>query len=125
MKGFRYEQASGTLWVVNGGYAAPVAQGYSGRGVGRDNPERQHERNVGPLPQGTYHMQQLVNRRFVSPAIKVTQIEGETFGRSGFWIHGDNTTRDTSEGCIVVDRATRECIAALMLNGFRTLWVVP
>lgn len=65
------------------------------------------------------------HRRFVSPAIKLAQTEGETYGRSGFWIHGDNRENDASQGCIVLDRRSRECIAALMQIGFNQLWVIP
>lgn len=125
MKGLQYEQATGTLRVVNGGHATPIAKGYAGRGAGRDNPSRQQVRNEGPLPQGRYSMWVVEHRRFVSPAIKLAQTEGETYGRSGFWIHGDNRENDASQGCIVLDRRSRECIAALMQIGFNQLWVIP
>jgi hypothetical protein len=38
----------------------------------------------------------------------------ETFGRSGFMLHGDNSAADhtASEGCIVAPRFIREQIAA-------------
>lgn len=125
MKGFRYEQATGTVWVVNGGHATPLAQGYAGRGAGRDNPEMQQVRNTGPLPQGRYSMRLMEHRHFVAPAIRLTQTEGETYGRSGFWIHGDNRQGDASQGCIVLDRLSRQCLAALMQCGFTTLLVTP
>ena len=125
MKGFRYEQASGTLWIVNGGHDCPFTQGYSGRGAGRDNPALQDQKNVGPLPQGRYRLWLRASDHFASPSFALSQEEGETFGRSGFWIHGDNQARDASRGCIVLDRVSRQCVLALMDLGYTTLWVTP
>ena len=66
--------------------------------------------NIGPLPQGVYHCGPWGNYPKVGPnACPLTQISGETFGRSGFFIHGPGQTDplNSSEGCIVVPHDDR------------------
>lgn len=125
-KGFVYEQSTGRLSIVNGEYdGTPLYVGTAGNADGRNNPEAQHIRNVGPLPRGIYSLRVVAHRRFTPPAIQLTwsawQAEGmENFGRSGFWIHGGTK----SEGCILVNGSCRNLIATAIGLGFDTLWVV-
>jgi hypothetical protein len=58
-------------------------------------------------------------------SIPLTPMPGtNTFGRTGFYIHGDNKARNqsASEGCIVLDSGPRQKIASC---GGGTLQVVP
>jgi len=120
MKGFRYAQRSGELSVCNGDFECFLFVGSAGRGHGRNRPEFQHERATGPLPRGKYRMRVVPHPRFAAPAIALQQIEGETFGRSAFFIHGGTE----SEGCILIQKRERDCIAGLVRAGFDQLVVV-
>jgi hypothetical protein len=71
----------------------------------------------GPIPRGAW----TIGEFFDDPGGKgpvvahLTPCEGtETFGRSGFMIHGDNQAlnHSASEGCIVAPRFIRDQIAA-------------
>lgn len=97
---FVYEQKTGRL-LRDG---APFAQGYSGRGLGRNNPAWQATKDYGPLPQGQWRM---VGGPYKHPklgpfTINLEPCEGtETFGRSEFRIHGNNKDNDASHGCLI------------------------
>ena len=83
-----YFQATGELKDAAG---AVVAEGDSGRGPGRNNPEMEHVHEVGPIPCGEYQIGALHNTEQHGPAVMgLAQRSGEAFGRSGFLIHGDN-----------------------------------
>jgi len=127
MKGLRYDTSSGTLWLVNGEFSAPVASGYAGRPRFRNDPAAQCRKNEGPLPQGRYRMRIVPNPRFAGPAIQLApEAAGDWLcGRGDFWIHGDNDRNDASSGCIVLARSARQCVAALIDLGFTTLSVTP
>ena len=110
---WRYEQKTGILSDPNG---EMVACGYSGNGEGLNNPEMQAVKDHGPIPRGSW----VVGSFFDDPGGKgpvvahLTPVAGtETFGRSGFMIHGDNEAMNhtASEGCIVLPRSARERIA--------------
>ncbi len=105
-----YRQKTGEL-LHN---AEPVARGYSGHGLGLDNPTLQEVRSVGPIPQGRW----LIGAPYSSPRVGPFVLplrpdpHTETFGRSDFLIHGDNRHRNqsASRGCIILNRAAREAI---------------
>ena len=106
-----YVQKTGEL-LHNGQH---VDRGYSGHGDGLDNPEMQNAMGIGPIPCGSY--------RIGPPHTPVDHIgpialsltpdpANEMFGRSAFFIHGDNAKGDhsASNGCIILGRPTREAI---------------
>lgn len=103
-----YHQRTGELWR-NG---RKVATGYSGHGDGLNNPDMQHVRAVGPLPRGKWHIDGVYNSAKVGPfALVLEPMEGtETFGRSAFRVHGDNSKGDksASNGCLIFPRAIRD-----------------
>jgi hypothetical protein len=74
--------------------------------------------NVGPLPEGFYTIgppeDTVTHGPFVLPL--TPDPENVMYGRSGFLVHGDSVLypgqRKASDGCIVLDRATREAIWA-------------
>jgi hypothetical protein len=111
-----------------------LAKGYAGfddgdgipePGEGKNDPAMQVVRNVGPVPVGRYQ----VTRPFVHPTagsfvMRLLPLPGtQTFGRSGFLIHGDSRKNPGagSHGCIVLSRADRELVWA---TGERILEVV-
>lgn len=110
MKTFTYFQHSGILLGDNG---EQVAIGWAGNHEGKNNPDMQQVRCVGPLPQGTYKVEPWIERHphlgpFVAP---LTQVAGETYGRGDFFIHGPSQNQakygQESEGCIVIPRSMR------------------
>ena len=120
-----YEQRTGRLWLRFGPGPREfrlVGIGFAGREAGRNSPAHQHVRGVGPLPQGEYLMRVVEHKRFAPPAIRLTQEKGQTYGRSGFLIHGGTK----SEGCIILDRYARQAIAATLglRGGTATLAVI-
>jgi hypothetical protein len=90
-----------------------VATGYSGSGSGKNNPEMQQIRNVGPIPQGDWTI--------VGPPINTAEHgpyvlalkpapDTNTFCREGFLMHGDSVQSPgaASQGCIILARTVRE-----------------
>ncbi len=101
-----------------------VGKGYSGTGVGRNNPSMQGVQNVGPIPQGVYKIGAPQDTPKHGPYVmRLTPEVGTiTFHRAGFLIHGDNRRHDASHGCIILDRTLRHRI---WLSGDHTIQVVP
>jgi len=90
-----------------------VATGYSGAGEGKNNPEMQSVRNVGPIPEGDWTIAgPPVNTPEHGPyVLRLTpKDETETFGRSGFLMHGDSKSAPgtASHGCVIMPRTVRE-----------------
>lgn len=87
-----------------------VETGYSGAVPdGKNDPTKECVRNVGPIPRGYYTISAAVS----SPTAVSLPLNADNSGycspaRSGFLIHGDNSTGTASQGCIILSRATRE-----------------
>ncbi|MGB8065194.1 MAG: tlde1 domain-containing protein [Candidatus Sulfotelmatobacter sp.] len=104
-----YAQKSGELQQDG----KPVATGYSGAGAGKNNPAMQNVPNIGPIPEGDWT---IAGPPADTPdhgpyVLKVNPAAGtETFGRSGFLMHGDATEHPgcASHGCVILPRAVRE-----------------
>jgi len=105
-----YEQGSGRL-LHNG---ILIGTGYSGHATGIDNTALEDIPYVGPLPRGIYSIAAPIDHPRLGPcSLPLTQISGDSFGRSAFFIHGDNSLGNdsASEGCIIMPRAVRDQIA--------------
>lgn len=103
-----------------------VATGYSGTGDGKNNPNMQDVRNVGPIPEGDWTIGgPPINTENHGPYVLLLNptAETETFGRSGFLMHGDSKEHPggASEGCVILPRAVREKV---WTSGDRDLKVV-
>lgn len=105
-----------------------VAKGYSGAGEGRNNPELEHVRQVGPIPRGRWKIGSPRNSKAIGPyVLPVFAVDGQLDDvhartrRSAFRIHGDNRTGTASKGCIILARPIREQI---WKSGDRDLEVV-
>ena|ERR1700722_8423685 len=106
-----YAQKSGALSRDG----AAEATGYSGNTTGLNNPARQNVVGVGPVPRGAYrigpphhpidHLGPNALPLYPAP----TNMMG---GRSGFFIHGDNSrgNHSASNGCIILGPSVREAI---------------
>ena len=109
---FTYSQSTGTMTDPTG---AALATGYSGNGDTMNDPDSQNVEGHGPVPQGTYRIGPANTVPHLGPiAMALTPDPANTmFGRSGFFIHGDNVLMNhtASEGCIILDRTSRQTIA--------------
>jgi RHS repeat-associated protein len=91
------------------------ANGYSGYGEGKNNPEKQYVEDVGPIPVGGYDIgapYKDKKRGTGKTIMRLTKQDGTfTNNRGGFLIHGDNSGHTASHGCIILDYNTRSAIA--------------
>lgn len=106
-----------------------IGSGYSGHGLGINNPNLQHERSVGPIPCGKWRIAELLEHTD-SHGPYVLRLEPEpgteTFGRAGFLVHGDLLNaaahpNEASLGCIILGPGIRK---AIWESGDRELTVV-
>ncbi len=107
---WRYEQATGKLWHLEG-------QGYSGFEECKNQPDCEDVKDRGPIPRGLWIIGPAFRHPEKGPLVMglANSRETQTFGRSGFLIHGDMVDpalRGTaSHGCIVLPHDVRELIA--------------
>lgn len=113
-----YVQKTGKLYLLDHlGAPRPkeaTATGYSGHGDGLNNPLKENVRNVGPIPAGKWKIGDKFDHPRIGPVtMSVTPDGHDALGRTEFLIHGDNKKMNmsASEGCIILDRKTREMIA--------------
>lgn len=104
-----YAQKTGEL-RQNGKH---VANGYSGAGVGKNNPHLEDVHNMGPIPRGKWEIVgPPVNTGAHGPFVLRLEptAETETFGREGFLMHGDSKDNPgtASQGCVILPRSVRE-----------------
>jgi len=86
---------------------------WAGQGAGKNNPDKVSVHKVGPLPPGLYRIGFLQDGGHLGPEVlALTQVFGDSYGRSGFYIHGSNAAHPetSSEGCIIAPRFAREAI---------------
>jgi hypothetical protein len=103
-KFWTWDQSAGLMLDPDG---KRFAGGYSGKGEGLNNPAMQHVVATGPIPQGWYRIGPLRSSKRTGKNIAdLTPLPGtNTFGRSAFQLHGDNSkgNRSASSGCIIVN----------------------
>ena len=117
-----YQQSTGYLWQDQ----TYIGEGYAGRDAGLDNPSFESVPDTGPIPHGTYSIGPSFNHPQCGPkSMHLTpDSTTDTFGRSGFLIHGDNSSLNhtASHGCIILERHIRDLIS---VSPDRVLSVVP
>lgn len=105
-----YVQSTGDLFSGS----SYVETGYSGADPGgKNDPSKECVRNVGPIPRGYYDIGAAISRP--TPTTLPLTADNPNYctpPRSGFLIHGDNSTGTASQGCIILSRATRDRINA-------------
>lgn len=109
-----YHQRTGVLEYQANGRTETVATGYSGLGAGRNNPSMQATHDTGPIPQGTYMIGPAHQGAHTGPVTMNLDPQGHNaLGRTLLRIHGDSRLHPgfASNGCIILDRATRDRIA--------------
>ena len=107
-----YEQSTGQLYDAN---MQPMgAPGYSGHPPHVNDPAAQNLPFQGPIPAGVWLMTKCIEEGAAQGPVVVvlTPAPGtETFGRSGFLMHGDLVENPgaemASEGCIIQSRMVR------------------
>jgi Protein of unknown function (DUF2778) len=103
---------------------AEVGQGYSGHAPngkgnapdGINNPALESDPDVGPIPRGAYSIGEFFNDPEKGPIVACLSPASETntFGRSGFMLHGDNIedNESASLGCIIMPHDVRAQVEA-------------
>lgn len=108
-----FSQSTGKVVDPDG---AVLCVGYSGYGVGRNNPAMEGLANVGPIPKGLWAIGAASDRQvFGHCVMSLSPAPGtNTLGRSGFLIHGDSAIHPgyASHGCIILPGPARQKIAA-------------
>ena len=70
----------------------------------RNNPSCQCQVSVGPLPQGTYSLGNMMTFKGMPYCYELYPASSNSMcGRSGFLIHGGACSGNPSEGCIVIE----------------------
>ncbi len=89
------------------------ASGYAGKGVGKNNPDLEHVKSVGPLPRGAYSVNVPRPHPRLGPVAMRLVAHQTKYGRGGFYIHGDSREHpgEASTGCIILPRHVREAVA--------------
>ena len=115
-----YSQSTGSFSIFepgDDGVGRIVCEffGYAGNGEGRNNPDAEHIRNVGPLPKGIYQVARSITSVHHGPLVfrLWPNPRNRMYGRSGFLIHGDNARGDASRGCIILARPARQAVEEL------------
>jgi hypothetical protein len=104
-----YDRRTGILTNPSGDIFSTA---YSGHGAGLNNPVMSGVENVGPLPAGVYTIGQPQRpQTHLGPIAMPLEPDASNamFGRSGFFIHGDNAAMNhtASDGCIIVKPVAR------------------
>lgn len=106
-----YDSTTGALaWGM-----APAGEGYSGHGDGLNNPALQAVPDVGPIPRGLYKIGSFFTDPEKGPIVAclIPLADTNTYGRSGFMLHGDNPAMNHSAslGCVILPHDVRQQIA--------------
>jgi len=103
---FLYVQSTGAIYRPDGSW---LADGYSGRAQGLDNPEMEAVISTGPIPTGIYTLGDVNDEKGPYTIRLIPASANDMHGRSGFLIHGDNkeVNHTASEGCIIMPRLAR------------------
>jgi len=117
----KYIQRNGEFYVCDHqNYCTLIAKGYSGRGIGRNNPAQQSVQAVGPIPVGDWKIHPAVDHPRLGPlSLRLSPCDPNSTTRTGFYIHGDSPDGDASTGCIVLQRGVREAIRGLKIDLLR------
>lgn len=125
---FIYVQGTGALFLADSQDGSTfVGRGYSGKGSAINS--RLHEKIIatGPIPRGVWNIRPaIVHVRLGRISIPLAPRGHDAFGRSGFYIHGDNKSANysASSGCIILPPDVREFVEFCRKRGTTTLTVV-
>lgn len=110
-----FNQKSGMVLLFEGNSRTPLGYGYSGDSEHYNKPDTQSLKNQGVIPRGVYSISPPEKHPTLGEVVmRLTPDAGnEMFGRSGFYIHGDNKDMNhtASQGCIILAREVRVTLA--------------
>lgn len=108
-KEYVYSQKTGKL-TLDG---KEIAVGYAGKGEGKNNPDKEKEKNVGPIPQGVWKIGKARDFKGMANCFDLAPVGHNAHGRTEFLIHGDSKKDpgNASEGCIILGPDVRKKIA--------------
>jgi hypothetical protein len=83
--------------------------GYSGHGIGYNNPNAEDLKGLGPIPTGNWDIGVFSDHACLGPVVAGLSPHDSCFGRSSFFIHGDNQKMNhtASDGCIILNHDLR------------------
>ena len=113
---FGYKVSTGRFSLFDAsGREVAYAVGYSGRGSYINDSSGESFVGLGPIPIGQWRIGAPVNHPRLGPQAIPLHRAAIPYGRSGFYIHGDNSRGDfsASNGCIVLRRDVRDAVAAI------------
>lgn len=115
-----YSQSTGQLLCTDddaGDVVVDTSQCYAGRGIGRNDPDWQDVKDVGPTPVGPWQIGPGEDRpgRTGDMSLPLSPLPGnDVFNTkrtpNKFWIHGNNRSDNASKGCPVCPRPIRDAI---------------
>ncbi len=86
-------------------------KGYAGKGEGKNNPDMQDVKMIGPLPCGWYDIERPASHPKLGAYVMFLTPDpaNDMMGRSEFAIHGDSRQHpgDASNGCIILGPEAR------------------
>lgn len=104
-----YNQKTGELFNNKG---LLLGTGYSGHGIGKNNPDYESVKNVGPIPKGLYKLGKPFDSDHTGPYSipLIPDPSNKMFGRSSFLMHGDDKEHpgEASLGCTIFPRFIRQ-----------------
>lgn len=106
-----YQQSTGNLYLDD----VLKGVGYSGHGVGFNNPSAESLHGIGPIPSTLYTIQPWeAHHTHLGPCVaELLPVDSKSvFSRSEFFIHGDTRVMNhtASDGCIILSLNLRETI---------------
>jgi hypothetical protein len=123
-KGLLYSQKSHTL-KLDGKVIASGASCYSGKDTGKNNPDMEDLKDVGPIPAGAYKIGKPRTFNGMPDSFDLTPIGHNAHGRTKFLIHGDykepSKQGTASIGCIIAPLAARKKIAESGVTNLRVV----
>jgi lipoprotein-anchoring transpeptidase ErfK/SrfK len=115
-----YSQSKGVVWYSNEKEheeARRIGKGYSGHPPYVNKGAAEALKAAGPIPRGRYRVSHPWDHVRLGPCSMFLEPLKDTVmhGRSGFFIHGDNSygNQSASHGCIILPPAARREIAAI------------
>jgi hypothetical protein len=108
---WQYQQSTGELSLHN---QIVARNGYSGFEQGKDNPQLEAVRNIGPIPRGRYAIGPAHQHPGKGPMVmSLTPVGHLAQGRTHFLIHGESRDHpgQASHGCIILGLSYRQRIA--------------
>jgi len=100
-----------------GKYHIRTTDAYSGYKVNDDGYNYQNQtasqslKNAGVIPVGMYYITAITTSKGPLTFVLTDDPNQDMYGRDNFRIHGDNSSKNASRGCIILSKSDREILA--------------